>query len=78
MKLDSGAYMAELVRTRQGQFEIQDAVEWEEFVPSGEWENKVVKILSGGEGKKPSDENQHDERKGDVDGKNLKRDVQED
>jgi len=39
--------MAELVRTRQGNFSIEDAVEWEEFVPGGGWEDKVVKILRG-------------------------------
>ena len=47
IKLDSGGYMAELVRTRQGNFSIEDAVEWEEFVPGGGWEDKVVKILRG-------------------------------
>jgi hypothetical protein len=39
--------MAELVRTRQGEFGIEDAVEWEEFVLGGGWEDKVVKILKG-------------------------------
>ena len=47
IKMDSGGYMAELVRTRQGNFSIEDAVEWEEFVPGGGWEDKVVKILRG-------------------------------
>lgn len=51
IKLNSGGYMAELVRTRQGDFGIDDAVEWEEFVPGGGWEDKVVKILGGEPGK---------------------------
>ena len=45
LKLDSGAYMAELVRTKQGDFTLEDAVEWEEFVEGGKWEEKVVNIL---------------------------------
>jgi len=45
IKLNSGGYMAELVRTRQGHFAIEDAVEWEEFVAGGGWEDKVVKLL---------------------------------
>ena len=47
-KLDSGAYMAELVRTKQGEFGIEDAVEWKEFVDGGGWEDKVVCILKDG------------------------------
>lgn len=47
LKLDSGAYMAELVRTRQAEFGIEDAVAWEEFVEGGSWEDKVVRILKG-------------------------------
>ena len=49
MKLDSGAYMAELVRTKQGEFGIEDAVEWEEFVDGGGWEDKVAFILKKGD-----------------------------
>lgn len=45
LELESGAYMAELVRTKQGEFGIEDAVEWEEFVEGGAWEEKVVRIL---------------------------------
>ena len=45
MKLDSGAYMAELARTKQGEFGIEDAVEWEEFVDGGGWEDEVIRIL---------------------------------
>lgn len=45
LKLDSGAYMAELVRTKQGDFTLEDAVEWEDFVEGGKWEEKVVNIL---------------------------------
>ena len=45
MKLDSGAYMAELVRTKQGEFGIEDAVEWEDFIDGGGWEDKVVRVL---------------------------------
>jgi hypothetical protein len=37
--------MAELVRTKQGDFGIEDAVEWEEFVEGGAWQEKVVRIL---------------------------------
>jgi tRNA pseudouridine55 synthase len=43
--VESGAYMAELVRTEQGGFNIEDAVPWEDFVPGGPWEEKVVKFL---------------------------------
>jgi tRNA pseudouridine55 synthase len=46
IKLDSGAYMAELVRTRQGEFSIENAIEWEEFKEGGGWEDKVVRILN--------------------------------
>jgi tRNA U55 pseudouridine synthase TruB len=45
LELDSGAYMAELVRTKQGEFRLEDAVEWDEFVEGGAWEDKVVRIL---------------------------------
>lgn len=45
MKLDSGAYMAELVRTRQGDFALDNAVEWTDFVEGGGWEEKVIRIL---------------------------------
>lgn len=45
MKLDSGAYMAELVRTKQGDFGLENAIEWEEFREGGGWEDKVVHIL---------------------------------
>lgn len=44
-KLNSGAYMAELVRTRQGDFTFEDAVPWEDFTEGGPWEDKVVSIL---------------------------------
>jgi len=47
LKLDSGAYMAELVRTKQGEFGIEDAFPWEEFVEGGAWEDKVVRVLKG-------------------------------
>jgi tRNA pseudouridine55 synthase len=57
MKLDSGAYMAELVRTRQGGFGIEDAVEWEEFVEGGGWEDKVIRILKDGDTKGGNDAN---------------------
>ena len=40
--------MAELVRTKQGDFGVEDAVEWEEFVEGGAWEEKVVRILKNG------------------------------
>jgi tRNA pseudouridine55 synthase len=43
--VESGGYMAELVRTKQGQFSIEDAVPWEDFVPGGPWEEKVVSFL---------------------------------
>jgi tRNA pseudouridine55 synthase len=46
MKMDSGAYMAELVRTRQGEFRIEDAIDLDEFVEGGAWEEKVVRVLS--------------------------------
>lgn len=55
MKLDSGAYMAELVRTRQGEFGIEDAVEWGEFVEGGGWEDRVVRILKMGDEKHGKD-----------------------
>jgi tRNA pseudouridine55 synthase len=45
LKLDSGAYMAELVRTKQGGFTMDTAVEWEDFVEGGKWEEKVVNVL---------------------------------
>jgi len=45
VKLNSGAYMAELVRTRQGDFTFEDAVPWEDFTEGGPWEDKVVSIL---------------------------------
>jgi len=43
--LNSGAYMAELVRTRQGDFTFEGAVPWEDFTEGGPWEDKVVSIL---------------------------------
>jgi tRNA pseudouridine55 synthase len=44
--LGSSGYMAELMRTRQGNnFGMEDAVPWEEFVKGGPWEEKVVRIL---------------------------------
>jgi tRNA U55 pseudouridine synthase TruB len=46
IKVDSGAYMAELVRTRHGKFGLEDAVDWEDFVDGGAWEEKVVKSLT--------------------------------
>jgi tRNA pseudouridine55 synthase len=46
--VESGAYMAELVRIKQGSFSIGDAVPWEDFVPGGPWEKKLVRILSKG------------------------------
>ena len=49
MKLESGAYMAELVRIKQGQFRMEDAVEWKEFVEGGGWEDNVVRILKDGD-----------------------------
>lgn len=45
LKVDSGGYMAELVRTKQGDFTIDDAVAWEDFVEGGGWEEKVVDVL---------------------------------
>jgi tRNA U55 pseudouridine synthase TruB len=45
LKLNSGAYMAELTRTRQGEMRLEDAVPWEDFVDGGKWEEKVVQIL---------------------------------
>jgi len=45
MKLGSGAYMAELVRTKQGNFTLDNAVEWEDFVEGGRWEEQVVNVL---------------------------------
>jgi tRNA pseudouridine55 synthase len=47
LKLDSGAYMAELARTRQGDFRLEDSVPWEELVEGGAWEDKVVRVLKG-------------------------------
>ena len=46
IKVDSGAYMAELMRTRHGKFSLDDAVDWEDFVDGGAWEEKVVKSLT--------------------------------
>jgi tRNA pseudouridine55 synthase len=46
LKMGSGAYMAELVRTRQGQFKLEDAIPWEDFVGNGPWEDKLVQVLS--------------------------------
>lgn len=46
--VESGAYMAELVRIKQGGFSIGDAIPWEDFVPDGPWEEKLVQILSKG------------------------------
>jgi tRNA U55 pseudouridine synthase TruB len=46
LKVGSGAYMAELIRTRQGQFKLEDAIPWEDFVEGGPWEDKLVKTLS--------------------------------
>jgi len=46
--VESGAYMAELVRIKQGNFSIGDAIPWEDFVPGGPWEEKLVRILSKG------------------------------
>jgi tRNA U55 pseudouridine synthase TruB len=60
MKLDSGAYMAELVRTRQGEFRYEDAVDWEDFVEGGAWEEKVVNVLSGGNRKGAPEEKPED------------------
>jgi tRNA pseudouridine55 synthase len=45
LKMNSGAYMADLVRTRQGGFTFDEAVPWEDFTEGGPWEDKVVSIL---------------------------------
>jgi tRNA pseudouridine55 synthase len=45
LKMNSGAYMADLVRTRQGDFSFDEAVPWEDFTQGGPWEDKVVSIL---------------------------------
>lgn len=47
LRLDSGAYMAELARTRQGDFGLEDSIPWEELVEGGAWEDKVVRVLKG-------------------------------
>ena len=46
VKMNSGAYMADLVRTRQGDFTFEDAVPWEDFTEGGPWEDKVVSVLT--------------------------------
>jgi tRNA pseudouridine55 synthase len=45
LEMNSGAYMADLVRTRQGDFTFEEAVPWEDFTEGGPWEDKVVSIL---------------------------------
>lgn len=45
LKMNSGAYMADLVRTKQGDFTFEEAVPWEDFTGGGPWEDKVVSIL---------------------------------
>jgi tRNA U55 pseudouridine synthase TruB len=62
MKVDSGAYMAELVRTRQGDFKIEDAIDLDEFVEGGAWEEKVVEVLTAGS-KKAKETGQPEEKK---------------
>ena len=55
LKVSSGAYMTELIRTRQGRFKIEDAVPWEDFVEGGKWEDKVVRMLRASDTLSPDD-----------------------
>jgi tRNA pseudouridine55 synthase len=48
LKLNSSAYMADLVRTRVSTFKLEDALDGENFLkdPNGPWEEKLISILA--------------------------------